>query len=172
LAELAWLIPMIKLIYYIFCFLFIFALVLLFFMESWHFYIDLVWADLFVTLLLLIHRFPFVANTSKVVTIAAVWILYIFISYFNIKVCIENLVTESSLFIIWIDSFLERLLDLSLRSDWRALAITLLIFFLLIIYLLLFASFLVMIIRCYDTFGVKKWFFRKKNCIFRIVLNI
>lgn len=161
------------LIYFIFCFIFNFARFLLFFVEPWHFNIDLVRADLIVCLFLLIHCFSFITNTSEIVTIAAVWIFHFFISIFNLEACIQNFICKALLLFIEIDSFLKWLLFVSLLSEWRTIAI---ILFLLIKYLL-FWGYLDSFPSVFSTLcNYSCWFmngaFSKKNCIFRIVLNI
>jgi len=50
-------------------------------MELWHFNIDLVRADNFVCLLLLLHCFFFVTNTTEFITIAAIWIVSFIFPY-------------------------------------------------------------------------------------------
>ena len=68
-------------IYCIFVYLLIKSCYCLFFMELWHFNIDLVWADHLVCLLLLLHCFFFVTNTTEFITIAAIWIVSFIFPY-------------------------------------------------------------------------------------------
>lgn len=162
-------------IYYIICCLINLACFCLFLLEPWHFNIYLIRTTYhFVGLLLLIHRFSFVANTAEVVTIAAVvWILFHgFLSLLNFKF---NSLYPLLLQVEEINSLLERLLLLLLLPYFLHHGTANIICFLIATYLfnMKFWAFLFLffsVIPYY--FCVNLESFRVDTIIFGIVLNI
>ena len=104
----------IELIYCIFVFLLCKSCYCLFFIELWHFKLDLVWGDSFVGILLLLHCFLFIANTAEIVAIAAVWI---FVNIFHYHLVFIEPLLFVYLYIIYI--FWD-LLFLSIDISWIA----------------------------------------------------